>query len=63
MLEKRNIQYFINDWALKLPKLSINIQEINGASDSKFLGGSFGWKFSWKEHLNIIKLKLPKTLD
>ena len=41
----------VDDLPLKLPKLSINNQEIKRASYTKFLGILLNENLSWKEHL------------
>ena len=50
------------DLPLKLPKLSINIQEIKRASYNKFLGVLLDENLSWKEHLKNTENKLAKVI-
>ena len=52
----------VNDLSLKLPKLSINNQEIKRASYTKFLGVLLDEKRSWKEHLKYTKNKIAESI-
>ena len=53
----------VDDLLLKLPKLSINNQEIKRASYTKFLGVLLDENLSCKEHLKYTENKIVKALD
>ena len=53
----------MDDLPFKLPKLSINNQEIKRASYTKFLGFFFNENLSWKEHLKYTENKNAKSID
>ena len=50
----------VDDLPLKLPKLSLNNQEIKRASYTKFLGVLLDENLSWKEHLKYTENKIAK---
>ena len=52
----------VDDVPLKLPKLSINNQEIKRASYTKFLGVLLNENLSWKEHLKYTENKIAKSI-
>ena len=52
----------VDDLPLKLPKLSINNQEIKRASYTKFLGVLSDENLSWKEDLKFTENKIAKTI-
>ena len=52
----------VDDLPLKLPKLSINNQEIKRVSSTKFLGVFLDEKFSRKEHLKYTENKIAKSI-
>ena len=52
----------IDDLPFKLPKLSINNQEIKRTSYTKFLGVLLDKNFSWKEHLKHTENKIAKSI-
>ena len=52
----------VDDLPLKLPKLSINNQEIKRASYNKFLGVLLDENLSWKEHLKYTENKSAKSI-
>ena len=53
----------VDDLPLKLPKLSINNQEIKRGSYTKFLGVLLDETFSWKEHLKYTENKIAKSIE
>ena len=53
----------VDDLPLKLPKLSINNQEIKRASYIKFLGVLLAENLSWKEHLKCAENKIAKSIE
>ena len=52
----------VDDLPLKLPKLSINNQEIKRASYTKFLGVVLDENLSWKENLKHTENKIAKSI-
>ena len=52
----------VDDLPLKLPKLSINNQEIKRASYIKFLGVLLDENLSWNEHLKYTENKIAKSI-
>ena len=52
----------VDDLPLKLPKLSINNQEIKRASHTKFLGILLDENLSWKEHLKYTENRIAKSI-
>ena len=52
----------MDDLPFKLPKLSINNQEIKRASYTKFLGFIFNENLSWKEHLKYTENKNAESI-
>ena len=52
----------VDDVPLKLPKLSINNQEIKRASYTKFLGVLLDENLSWKEHLKYTENNIAKSI-
>ena len=53
----------VDDLPLKLPKLSINNQEIKRVSYIKFLGVLLDENLSWKEHLKCAENKIAKSIE
>ena len=54
-------RYDAHTLPIKLPKLSINNQEIKRASYTKFLGVLLDENLSWKEHLKYTENKIAKS--
>ena len=52
----------VDDLPLKLPKLSINNQEIKRVSYTKFLGVLLDENLSWKEHIKYPENKIAKSI-
>ena len=52
----------LDNLPLKLPKLSINNQEIKRASYTKFLGVLLDDNLSWNEHLKYTENKIAKSI-
>ncbi|XP_065678184.1 uncharacterized protein LOC124818163 [Hydra vulgaris] len=48
---------------LKLPKLSINKNEINRVNNSMFLGVIFDENLSWKKHISLIEGKISSAIS
>ena len=53
---------WVDDLPLKLPKLSVNNQEIKRASYTKFLGVLLDENLSWKKHLKYTENKIAKSI-